>query len=105
MYYVILTLCRSVCVCVQLALGQCVFEGLACVIYDSLDWRRQHQHYLSSMRLLQVPSIARAPLPRQESPVEVHTHTPSNAHTHTLVCHILYLCAGCPDPHTSDPWV
>ncbi|XP_046887321.1 LOW QUALITY PROTEIN: sperm-associated antigen 17 [Hypomesus transpacificus] len=54
----------------RLALGQCVFEGLACVIYDSLDWRRQHQHYLSSMRLLQVPSILEPRYPRQESPVE-----------------------------------
>ncbi|XP_062303432.1 sperm-associated antigen 17 isoform X2 [Osmerus eperlanus] len=61
----------------RLALGQCVFEGLVCVIYDSLDWRRQHQHYLSSMRLLQVPSIVRAPLARQESPVEAaQTPTP-----------------------------
>ncbi|XP_053360671.1 sperm-associated antigen 17 [Clarias gariepinus] len=37
--------------------GVAVFEGVACLLYDSLDWRRQHQHYLSSMRLMDVPVL------------------------------------------------
>ncbi|KAG7463545.1 hypothetical protein MATL_G00177760 [Megalops atlanticus] len=43
----------------MLAFGMRVFEGVACLIYDCLDWRRQHLHYLSSMRLIQVPTVTR----------------------------------------------
>ncbi|XP_037391508.1 sperm-associated antigen 17 isoform X1 [Pygocentrus nattereri] len=38
-----------------LALGVAVFEDVACLLYDSLDWRKQHKHYLSSMKLVHVP--------------------------------------------------
>ncbi|RXN12381.1 DENN domain-containing 2D-like isoform X1 [Labeo rohita] len=44
----------------QLAFGAAIFEGVACLIYDSLDWRRQYSHYLSCMRLSQVPEACRS---------------------------------------------
>ncbi|XP_035266717.1 sperm-associated antigen 17 isoform X2 [Anguilla anguilla] len=56
---------------VLLTFGMRVFEGVACLIYDCLDWRRQHLHYLSCLRLLQVPTVAvaRGNAPsRQDSP-------------------------------------
>ncbi|GAA6068186.1 sperm-associated antigen 17 isoform X1, partial [Tachysurus ichikawai] len=37
--------------------GVAVYEGVACLLYDSLDWRRQHEHYLSRMRLIHIPNI------------------------------------------------
>ncbi|KAF4072737.1 hypothetical protein AMELA_G00266190 [Ameiurus melas] len=37
--------------------GVAIFEGVACLLYDSLDWRRQHEHYLSRMRLIHIPNI------------------------------------------------
>uniref|UniRef100_A0A8C3A475 Uncharacterized protein n=1 Tax=Cyclopterus lumpus TaxID=8103 RepID=A0A8C3A475_CYCLU len=41
----------------QLEMGSCIFEGVAKLIYDCLDWRRQHQHYLHSIQLLSVPTV------------------------------------------------
>ncbi|KAM9397205.1 sperm-associated antigen 17 isoform 6-T6 [Salvelinus alpinus] len=62
----------------MLGFGVRLFEDVACLIYDCLDWRRQHQHYLNSMRLVQVPSVPRAGArTTQESPAEtVQTTTP-----------------------------
>uniref|UniRef100_A0A7N8Y618 Uncharacterized protein n=1 Tax=Mastacembelus armatus TaxID=205130 RepID=A0A7N8Y618_9TELE len=38
----------------QLKLGSQIFKDVANLIYDCLDWRRQHQHYLESMKLIDV---------------------------------------------------
>ncbi|XP_055023578.2 sperm-associated antigen 17 [Misgurnus anguillicaudatus] len=48
----------------MMAFGADVFEGVACLVYDSLDWRRQYSHYLSSIRMMQVPVAIR---PNQQS--------------------------------------
>ncbi|KAI1885165.1 hypothetical protein AGOR_G00217380 [Albula goreensis] len=51
--------------------GMLMFDGVASLIYDCLDWRRQHLHYLSSLRLIQVPAVTRGnTLSRQQSPAQ-----------------------------------
>ncbi|XP_071333844.1 sperm-associated antigen 17 isoform X2 [Trachinotus anak] len=79
--------------CVQLQLGSRIFDGVATLIYDCLDWRRQHQHYLDKVKLISVPTavgldshlteVAPTPLPttprskkksvREESPPDQET--------------------------------
>uniref|UniRef100_A0A3P9HQK0 Uncharacterized protein n=1 Tax=Oryzias latipes TaxID=8090 RepID=A0A3P9HQK0_ORYLA len=42
----------------QMELGSRIFEGVANLIYDCLQWRREHQHYRNKLQLLHVPSIS-----------------------------------------------
>ncbi|XP_016389993.1 sperm-associated antigen 17 [Sinocyclocheilus rhinocerous] len=44
----------------ELAFGAAIFEGVACLVYDSMDWRRQYSHYLSCIRFIQVPETCRS---------------------------------------------
>ncbi|XP_039520361.1 sperm-associated antigen 17 [Pimephales promelas] len=56
----------------MLAFGAAIFESVACLVYDNLDWRRQYNHYLSCMRLIQVPLSCRSiPQSRPQSSTEV----------------------------------
>ncbi|XP_050932117.1 sperm-associated antigen 17 isoform X1 [Lates calcarifer] len=41
----------------MLELGSRIFGGVASLIYDCLDWRRQHQHYLDNIKLISVPTV------------------------------------------------
>uniref|UniRef100_A0A3B3ZP04 Sperm associated antigen 17 n=1 Tax=Periophthalmus magnuspinnatus TaxID=409849 RepID=A0A3B3ZP04_9GOBI len=51
-----------------LTFGSRVFEDVACLIYDTLDWRRQHQHYLDNLKITDVPRLT---APEPQPPVVV----------------------------------
>ncbi|KAM9717208.1 sperm-associated antigen 17 [Menidia menidia] len=40
-----------------LQLGSQIFDGVSNLIYECLDWRRQHQHYCDNVKFLRVPSV------------------------------------------------
>ncbi|XP_065806901.1 sperm-associated antigen 17 [Labrus bergylta] len=55
----------------ELEIGSQIFEGVANLIYDCLDWRRQHQHYLDNIELISVPTVVRLdPQPAEKSAQE-----------------------------------
>ncbi|KAM8746844.1 sperm-associated antigen 17 [Acanthopagrus schlegelii] len=43
----------------ELEMGIKIFDGVANLIYDCLDWRKQHQHYLENIKLISVPTVVR----------------------------------------------
>ncbi|XP_074555058.1 sperm-associated antigen 17 [Halichoeres trimaculatus] len=58
----------------KLEMGSQIFEGVANLIYDSLDWRRQHQHYVDNVKLISVPTVnGLDPQPVEKSKREGHS--------------------------------
>ncbi|XP_061664678.1 sperm-associated antigen 17 isoform X2 [Syngnathoides biaculeatus] len=49
-----------------------MFDGVAGLIYDCLDWRRQHQHYLNTANFIRVPSVVSG----QDAPQPAETGAP-----------------------------
>lgn len=45
----------------QLETGIRIYGGVAHLLYDCLAKQRQHQHYLKSIRLIDIPAVARLP--------------------------------------------
>ncbi|XP_026208160.1 sperm-associated antigen 17 isoform X3 [Anabas testudineus] len=41
----------------ELELGSRILEGVASLIFDCLEWCRQHQHYLDNLKLINIPAV------------------------------------------------
>uniref|UniRef100_A0A3B5AQX8 Uncharacterized protein n=1 Tax=Stegastes partitus TaxID=144197 RepID=A0A3B5AQX8_9TELE len=54
-----------------LQLGSRIFGGVANLIYECLDWRRQHKHYQDNVKVIDVPTV----IGLDSQPVKVHAGT------------------------------
>ncbi|MEJ1277918.1 sperm associated antigen 17 [Cricetulus griseus] len=70
----------------MLDLGTEIFENVACLMYDSLDWKRQHQHYLESMHLINVPQVVSEKTMLEAMPIP----EPLERRNHSMKSHKLH---------------
>ncbi|CAB1452349.1 unnamed protein product [Pleuronectes platessa] len=61
-----------------LELGSRVFDSVAYLIYDCLDWRRQHQQYLDSSNFINLPTVVGLDFQRKEGGRPLTPNTPQS---------------------------